>query len=113
MATRIPDPLKRRHLVEGETDAAKALALAEAYLEEGRQQESIVFFSRAGATEQLERLLEEAVEAGDAFLVRQVAEALERTLSAVTWARVEAQARKLGKDRYATEANRQAGRGDD
>ncbi|MBW2240578.1 MAG: hypothetical protein JRH01_01210 [Deltaproteobacteria bacterium] len=105
--------MKRRHLVEGETDAEKSLALAEAYLEEGRQQEAVVFLSKAGATEKLDALLEEAVEAGDAFLVRQVAEALDRVLPSATWARVEAQAKKLGKDRYASEASRQAGRGED
>ena len=43
MATRIPDPLKRRHLVEGDLDPAKALALAEAYLAEGRSQEAVAF----------------------------------------------------------------------
>ena len=110
MATRIPDPLKRRHLVEGEIDPAKALALAEAYLAEGRDQEAIVFLARAGASDRLEALLEDAALAGDAFLVRQAAEALDREVPAATWGRVEERARELGKERYASEARRQAGR---
>ncbi len=110
MATRIPDPLKRRHLVEGDLDPAKARAVAEAYLADGRHQEAIVFLARAEATEELETLLEQAVEAGDAFLVRQAAEALERSVPSETWARVAERARALGKDRYASEASRQAGR---
>ncbi|MCP3983152.1 MAG: hypothetical protein GY723_02115 [bacterium] len=110
MAIRLPDPLKRRHLVEGEIDSAKALALAEAYLEEGRQQEAIVFLARADATDRLEALLEEAVLAGDAFLVRQVAEAMDQEVPEAKWARVEERARELGKDRYASEASRQVGR---
>jgi hypothetical protein len=36
----IPDPLKRRHLVESALDPARALAIAEAYLEEGRRLEA-------------------------------------------------------------------------
>lgn len=111
MATQIPDPLKRRHLIEGEIDPAKALALAEAYLEEGRDQEAVAFLARAGATERLETLFETAVLAGDAFLVRQAAEGLDREVPAATWSRVETRARELGKDRYAAEAKRQAARG--
>ena len=45
---KIPDPLSRRHLLEGGLDSAKALALAKAYLEEGREVESIDFLSAAG-----------------------------------------------------------------
>ena len=111
MATRIPDPLKRRHLVEGEIDPAKALALAEAYLEAGRDQEAIAFLARAGATDRLEALFDEAARAADSFLVRQAAEALDREVSASTWTEVEKRARELGKERYAAEAKRQAARG--
>ena len=39
---KIPNPLDRRHLIEKELPAERALALAEAYLEEGRTEEAVV-----------------------------------------------------------------------
>lgn len=110
MATRIPDPLKRRLVIENEHDERRALALAEAYLSEGRMLEALIFLRRAKAHERLEELLEEGVAQGDAFLVREAAAALEREVGGATWRRVAEAASELGKDAYAAEASRQAER---
>ncbi len=108
MATRTPDPLKRRHLIEGRLEAERARALGLAYLEQGRTLEAVAFLGRAEAADELERILEEAVEAGDAFLVREVAAALGRTVSSTTWRRVAEAAEREGKERYAADARRHA-----
>ncbi|MAE93500.1 MAG: hypothetical protein CL910_02450 [Deltaproteobacteria bacterium] len=110
MAIRIPDPLKRRHLVEGELDAAKAVALADAYLEEGLVLDAVPFLEKAGAHERLEELLHEVIRSGNVFEVRAVAEALKKPLEAHHWEEVARAAREQGKDQYATEANAQVER---
>ena len=72
----IPDPLKRRHLLEDKLDPAKAVAIADGYLEEGRTNEALAFLVKADAREQLEELRDRAVEDGDPFLLRHACEAL-------------------------------------
>ena len=106
----IPDPLKRRHLVEDDLDPARALALAEAYLAEGRTTESVVFLEKAGAREQLGELRDRALEGGDLFLLRATAAALGEEIAAETWARLADAAEAAGKALYAQEARRQAQR---
>ena len=44
--TKLPDPLRRRHLVEGGVDPGRALQIAEVYLEEGRSIEAVAFLLR-------------------------------------------------------------------
>ena len=107
----IPDPLKRRHLAEDELPAQKALALAEAYLAEDRATEAIVFLEKAEATDQLARLRDEAIEAGDLFLLRAASGALGEEIPAATWTRLADVAEAAGKTLYAHEARRQAERG--
>ncbi|MFP6641493.1 MAG: hypothetical protein VCC04_14710, partial [Myxococcota bacterium] len=68
----IPDPLKRRHLVEQELDQTQSQEIAEAYLAEGRSQEAIDFLAMAGSEEALEALADEAVASGDVFLLKQL-----------------------------------------
>lgn len=109
--TPIPDPLKRRHLVEEDLAPAKALALAEAYLAEGRASEAIVFLEKAEANERLAALRDEAAAAGDVFLLRAAAAALGEDVGAETWARAAEAAEAGGRTRYAREARRQAQRG--
>jgi len=107
----IPDPLKRRLLVEEDLDPAKALALADAYLAEARAAEAIVFLEKAGARERLAELRDAAVAAGDLFLLRATAAALGEEVDTDTWARVAEAADAAGKALYAHEARRQAQRG--
>jgi len=106
--SKIPRPLDRRHLLQREMPAAKMLEIGEAYLAESRQVEAIDFFKKAGATEQLESMLEQATETGDSFLVRIVAAALRVTPTRERWLRVAAAADAQGKQLYAVAARRQA-----
>jgi len=106
----IPDPLKRRHLVEDELGPAWALALAEAYLAEGRTTESVAFLEKAEARERMAGLRDRAVEAGDLFLLRALAAALGEDVPAETWVRLAEAAEAAGKTLYAQEARRQAQR---
>jgi hypothetical protein len=107
---KLPDPLRRRHLVEQEMDPARALQIAEAYLEEGRALDAVAFLAKAEARERLAALREQAVSEGDPFLLREISVALGEELDAVTWRRAAEAALAAGKDRYAAEAGRQAAR---
>ena len=106
----IPDPLKRRHLVESALDAGRAGAIAEAYLEEGRRLEAIDFLRKADARERLETLRDEAVEEGNVFLLRAAADALGEPPDAAAWERTAQRAAAAGREHDATEAQRQATR---
>jgi len=106
----IPDPLERRHLIEGELEPARALAFANAYLADGRELEAIAFLRKASAGAQLEQIWQSALREGDPFLLREAALGLGREPDAATWREVESAAASAGKDRYAAEARRQAER---
>ena len=107
---KLPDPLRRRHMVEQGMDPARALQIAEAYLEEDRAIEAVAFLVKAEARERLATLREQAVREGDAFLLREISTALAEETDAATWQALAAAARAAGKDRYAAEASRQAAR---
>jgi hypothetical protein len=107
---KLPDPLRRRHLVEQGLDSARALQIAEAYLEEGRTGEALAFLVKADAREQLDTLQEQAVREGDAFLLREISVALGKEFGSATWQKLASAAEAAGKERYAAEANRQAAR---
>lgn len=106
----IPDPLQRRVELERNLDAARALRIAEGYLDAGRVQEAVAFLKKAGARERLEALRDEAVGSGDAFLLREVALALGEPPGVATWNALAEAAAAAGKERYADEARRQAAR---
>jgi len=111
--SRIPNPLERRHLVERELPPAQALRIAEAYLEEGRSVEALEFLRKAGAPERLGELRREAIEAGDAFLLRGVTAAGGAAPTREEWLALADAATAAGKLRYADEARRQAQRGEE
>lgn len=104
----IPDPLARRHLLEKSIAPDQALEIAEAYLAEDRGAEAIAFLTVAEANDRLEALLAQATEQGDAFLVRQLAVALDREPSVTEWNRTAEAAEERGLLRYASIARRQA-----
>jgi len=106
----LPDPLKRRHLLEEALEPARARAIADAYLEAGRTAEAVPFLHKADDRERLEALRDGALEAGDVFLLRSASQALGETPSAAVWARVAEAADAAGKERYAVEARRLAER---
>ena len=106
--SRIPDALKRRHLVERELAAAQALRIAEEYLAEGRELEAVDFLRKAGAAEKLAELRRGAVARGDAFLLRSVATASGEPPTRDEWLALAQAAATAGKQRYADEGRRQA-----
>ena len=108
--SRIPNPLERRHLVERELPPAQALKIAVAYLEEGRSVEALDFLRKAGASDRLAELRREAIQAGDAFLLRGVAAAAGEPATREEWLALAEAAVAAGKLRYADEARRQAQR---
>jgi len=108
--TKLPDPLDRRHLIERALGADAAGALAEAYITEGRVWEAIAFLVKADARDRLATLREEATQAGDAFLVRELSRALGEEPTPERWRAVHEAARAAGKERFAAQAHRLAER---
>jgi hypothetical protein len=106
----LPDALARRVWLEQPLDAARALRVAEAYLAEERSAEAVAFLAKAGASERLAALRDDAIRAGDAFLLKEVCRALGEAPLAVHWRRLGAAAAAAGKASYAAEAQRQADR---
>jgi len=104
----IPDALQRRHLVEGALDPARARAIAAAYLAQGRALEALAFLRLSADQEALARLRDEAVAAGDVFLLREATAALGEEIPARLWRQTAEAAQAHGKDQYATEARRMA-----
>ena len=107
MASKIPDPLSRRHLLEKELGEAQALGTAEAYLAAGRAVEAVDFLAKAGAADRLAELRRAAVEEGDAFLLRAVARASGEAATRAEWTALASAAEAAGKELYAADARRQ------
>ena len=103
----IPKVLDRRHLIVKELPAEQALAIADAYLEEGRAEEALIFFEKAGANERLAELRATAVADGDVFMLRGAARAMGEVPSRAEWTAVEAAASASGRLAYAIDAKRQ------
>lgn len=110
-AQQIPDPLKRRHLLEERLDPARALKVAEAYLSADRLAEAVAFLEQAEAEDRLQELREQALATGDLFLARSTSTALGVEVSSEEWLRLAEAAEAAGKERYASEASRHAKRG--
>jgi hypothetical protein len=106
--SQIPDPMARRHLIEKDSDAAQSVAVAEAYLAEGRAAEALVFLVKAEASDQLTALADQAVAEGDAFLLKQHAEATGSEPGRERWLALAAAAEAAGKELYAEMARRHA-----
>ena len=73
--SKIPNPLERRHLIERALSADRARAIAEDYINADRVFEAIDFLEKADAQDRLAELRNGAIESGDAFLLRAVANA--------------------------------------
>jgi hypothetical protein len=109
----IPNPLDRRHLIEKNLSEAQALETAEAYLAAGRPVEAVEFLTKAEARDRLAELRSQAIESGDAFLLRAVARAMGEAATRAEWSALAEAADAAGKDRYAADARRQLEREDD
>lgn len=104
--TKIPDPLARRHLLEGDTDKKQAAALAIAYLEAGREVEALDFLLRAEDTSAIGDLQETATERGDFFLMKAASAALKEDPTQTQWLELGAAAEAKGRLRDAESARR-------
>jgi hypothetical protein len=104
----IPDALNRRHLLERQLQPAQARRIADAYLAGERRLEALDFLRSADAADGLAALRAQAIESGDAFLLRQVAEASRSPALRDEWLRLAEAAAAAGKERYAAEARRSA-----
>jgi hypothetical protein len=102
----IPDPLERRHLVERDLTPDACLRIADAYLAAERVWDAIAFLNKAGATDRLAALREDAIAAGDAFLVREFTRALRDEVPADRWRATAEAAEAAGKERFAEQARR-------
>lgn len=102
----IPDPLERRHLVERDLAPDACLRIAEAYLAAGRVWDAIAFLAKGGANDRLAALRDDAIAAGDTFLVRELTRALHDEVPAARWRETAAAAEAAGKDRFAEQARR-------
>ena len=110
---KLPGSIERRHLIERELSPAQALRYAEAYLAEGLDLAAVAFLVKAKATDQIDALRDRAIEAGDVFLLRTVASETGVPPKPEEWKALAEGAARAGKERYAAEALRQAGRGGD
>jgi hypothetical protein len=106
----IPNPLKRRHLVENELDEKAASEIAQAYLEAGRKMEAIDFLAKAHDSAGLQAIADEATAAGDPFLLQSVSSLTGDSPDRATWERCADAAQAKGKERYAATALRNAAR---
>ena len=105
---KLPDPLARRHLLEGDLDKDKARAYGEAYVAAGRSVEAIDFLEIGEAREALTALQDDALEQGDAFLMRAASGALGVDPGPDVWTRLAEKADSLGREQDAETARRQA-----
>lgn len=105
---KLPDALARRHLLEGNLDAKKARAIADAYLEEDREIEAIDFLARADAPDVLARLQKAALDRGDVFLMKAASAALGDEPASQTWRDLASAATAKGRLRDAEAAARLA-----
>ena len=103
----VPNPLERRHVLSEDINREDALSIAEAYMGEGRVLDSLAFFDKAGASDRLQSLLVESVEAGDVFLFRAICSVLGSEASDVQWRALGEAAKAQGKLTYFAEADRQ------
>ena len=94
--------------MEQEADAKQSVALADAYLAEGRVQESLFFLAKAEAWDRLEEIGDRAVTEGDAFLLKQVGDLLKREYDVTMWLSLAESAEACGKQLYAEVARRHA-----
>jgi hypothetical protein len=104
---KIPDPMERRHLLAKSLDAKAAIGIADAYLAEDRPVEALDFLAKVDAHDRIEAMVEQAIEAGDAFLLKSIHEALGlEQLQRDQWERLAAAADAAGKTLYASLAQR-------
>jgi len=110
--TRIPNALDRRHLIEKRMSGAQTLHLAEAYLADGRTLEALDFLAKEEGHEHLVELRAGAIAAGDVFLLRATARAMQEPPTGEEWRAIADAAEAAGRELDAASALRQLERSD-
>jgi len=111
--SKIPNALDRRVLIEKQMSDAQTLAVAEAYLAEGRAMEALDFLTKANARDRLSELRAGAVESGDVFMLRATARAMAESPTRDEWSAIARSAAAAGRELDAASAQRQLERGND
>jgi hypothetical protein len=107
---RLPDlKEKARRLHAKDATPAGLTAQAEQYLEAGWLSDAIDFFDKARDAKGLERVMEQAIETGDAFLLRRCLKCLGKEDKEGDWGRLAGRALELEKLMFAREGFRMAG----
>ena len=96
-------------MLEKPMDAKHAGLVADAYLEGDRTVDALAFLAKAGDSERLQDIANQAIEAGDAFLLKAVLDEQGAELhDPEPWTRLAEAAEASGKTQYATRARRMA-----
>jgi hypothetical protein len=106
----LPDPLRKREILySSDTPAEELTALGRAFLDKGLPMDALDCFAEARSRPDLEDLLERAIQDGDYFVLRRCALALGRKPSGEERKRLAVRARELGKEAFATAAEKADG----
>jgi hypothetical protein len=101
---------KRELLNESVVSVDKLLEWGQRFEEAGLIYDAVNFFEKAGARDDLARLLDEAKSEGNLFLVNRLCKALKTELTKQEWLAIGEEAERAGKLTFATEAYRLAGK---
>jgi tetratricopeptide (TPR) repeat protein len=100
--SKLPDSLKRRDTLYGRNTPAELLSeFGDLYFQEGRLNDAVAFFGRAGDHKGLRRIHQKAMEQGDFFLFSRAMEFLQEEVSLEDWQRLGTQALGTGKYLFA------------
>ena len=86
---KLPDPLHKRDLLYSRKGkAVNHVHYGDLFLEEGMLNDALDFYAAAGNPEKIRIVLDRALQAGDAFLLRRVEKVLPGEVTAETWERL-------------------------
>lgn len=110
MGRDLPDPIKRREILYGKDTPPDVLReYGRLYLQEGRLNDAVEFFGRAGYREGLMELKQIALKEGDFFLLHHIGEFLQEEFPPEVWKALGKRALEMGKYHFAYKAFGQAG----
>jgi hypothetical protein len=101
---------KRELLNESVVSVDKLLEWGRRYEEAGFIYDAVDFYEKAGAREELARLLEDAKPEGNVFLVNRLCKFLKVELTNQEWLAIGEEAERVGKSTFAAEGFRRGGK---
>jgi hypothetical protein len=106
---KLPDPLHKRDLLYSRKGkAVNHVHYGDLFLEEGMVNDALDFYAASGNPQKIRIVLDRALQAGDAFLLRRVEKVLPREVTAETWERLGDNAAAQEKYHYALQAYERA-----